>query len=366
MKSFRERRAWLVGIVSIVLIAGAVAFAFSLNNFEVLRGVYTIKADLKDAAGLQPGNEVRVAGVKVGRVTEIDLTADAARISMEVARDVRLPVETRVEVKLRTILGQKFVDLKIPEAFVTAASGGGDPSGLTRGFLNPGDVIPKSQTKVPYEVYLAATQGTAALEQIDKRALRKMIQALGQTIGASKEELRALLADLDVASGVLAEKGPEITKLLRNTQRVAGTLADSDQDIDGILREATDVFGVLAERRETTSTLLASTEALADNLGLLIQGSRSSVQLSVTSLDGILVTAEAELKTIQRSLDELAVAQRMFGQPAKFGRFLEGHVCAITSEDTCVPEGSPEDPGIPVEGQQPTSFAHIQHGRGLE
>ncbi len=71
MRSFRERSPWLVGIVSLILLSIGVTLAFSVNRFQVLRGVYSISADLQDAAGLQPGNEVRVAGVKVGRVTGI-------------------------------------------------------------------------------------------------------------------------------------------------------------------------------------------------------------------------------------------------------------------------------------------------------
>jgi phospholipid/cholesterol/gamma-HCH transport system substrate-binding protein len=354
VKSFRERRPWLVGITSIVLLGAAVAFAFSINRFEFLRGVYTIKADLRDAAGLQPGNEVRVAGVKVGTVKSIELTEHAARVSMEIERDVRLPVETRVEVKLRTILGQKFIDLQVPGTFLSAASGGSDPTAVTRGYLDPGDVIPKSQTTIPYEVYQAATQGTETLERIDKEALRRLLRVLGTTVGRSRDELRQVFADLDVATDVLADKSPEIATLLRNARRLTSTLAASDEDIDGILRDAADVFGTLAERRGTISTLLASTQALADDLGVLIQSSRGTVDIAVADLKGILVTAEAELDTIKRSLRELAVAQRMFGTPGKFGRFIEGHACAVTTADTCVPEGSPQDPGVPLEGSQPS------------
>src|SRR3990170_4944405 len=115
MRSFRELRPTVVGLISIVVIVAGLGGAFSVNHFQGLRGVYEISADLTDAAGLQPGNEVRVAGVKVGRLTEVTLTDDAARISMEVASDVKLPVETKVEIKLKTLLGQKFIDLQYPK-----------------------------------------------------------------------------------------------------------------------------------------------------------------------------------------------------------------------------------------------------------
>lgn len=353
MRSFRERRAWLVGSVSIVAIAAAVFGAFSIDKLQALRGVYSISADLEDAAGLRVGNEVRVAGVRVGEVTGVSLTSKAARIEMEVQDGIRLPQETRLEVKLKTLLGQKLVDLQLPRSFVATAANGGDPSGITKGFLSDGDVIPLAQTKVPFEIYQAANEGTAVLEEIDKVALRKMLQVLGQTFGASKEELRDALVSLDEAGEVLSSKSGDISKLLRNAEGATAVLANSDQDIEGILQRSTEVLGTLADSREDVSSLLAATNDLAEDLGLLIRFARGSIQLGSRDLNSILLTAEGELATIEEVLNELPVAQEMFGRPLSFGRFAEGHVCAATTVDTCVPFGTPQDPGVPQHNVQP-------------
>ncbi|MDQ3952723.1 MAG: MCE family protein [Actinomycetota bacterium] len=357
MRSFRERRPWLVGITCIVLIAAGVAGAFSINRFQGLRGVYTLSADVADAAGLRPGNEVRVAGVKVGTVKRVELERDAARIDMEIQDDVRIPVETALEVKLKTLLGQKFVDLQMPRAFVEAAAAGDDPDSATDGYFEAGAVIALEQTSVPFEVYQAANEGTAVLEGIDKQALRELIVVLDETVGASKEELgRALDAVGDVGE-VLADNSAPLKRLLRQSAELSGTLSASGSDIDGILLRSADVLGVLAERRATISSLLAATEDLSQNLGVLIRASKGSIEVGTADLNSILVLAAGELETIERSLAELGTAQEMFGQPLRFGRFVEGHVCSITTADTCVPSGSPDDPGIPGHGMEPTDPA---------
>jgi phospholipid/cholesterol/gamma-HCH transport system substrate-binding protein len=353
MISFRERRPGIVGIVSILLIVIGLAAAFSINKFPFLRGVYSISADLRDAAGLQVGNEVRVAGVKVGKVTGIELRPDAARISMEIEDNLRLPVETDLEVKLKTLLGQKFIDLQLPRGFVNAASGGNDPTGATSGFMDEGDVIPLDQTKIPFEIYQAANEGTAVLEGIDKPALRRMIRLLAGTAEESKEELSRALVALDRASGVLAPKSKDISAMLRQSEEVTQSLSESDADVEGLLERGASVLTVLADRRENISSLLAATNDLALNLGLLLRNARGSLQLATEDLDSILLAVESETESLEASLEKLGTAQEMFGRPLKFGRFIEGHVCAITSEDTCVPHGSPEEPGIPVHGIQP-------------
>ena len=351
--SFRERRPWLVGITCILLIAAGVTGAFSINRFQGLRGVYTLSADLTDAAGLQPGNEVRVAGVKVGTVKGVSLGRDAARVEMELQDDVRIPVESSLEVKLKTLLGQKFVDLQMPTAFIQAASEGGNPGSATDGYFEEGAVIPLEQTSVPFEVYQAANEGTAVLEQIDADALRGLIEVLGDTVGASKEELGRALDAVGNAGEVLADNRAPLQTLLRRSARLTGTLSASGSDIDGILRRSADVLGILAERRAAISSLLAATSDLSRDLGTLIRVSKGSIQVGTADLNSILVLAAGELETIERSLAELGTAQEMFGQPLRFGRFVEGSVCAITTADTCVPSGSPMDPGLPVHGVQP-------------
>lgn len=350
--SFTERRPIVIGVVMIVTLIVGTTLAFSVNRFQGLRGVYGISADLTDAAGLQPGNEVRIAGVKVGRVTSVRLTEDAARVAMEVGSDIRIPVETTLEVKLKTLLGQKFIDLRFPRAFIEAAASGGAED-ATAGYLADGDVISLDRTVVPYEAYQAANEGTGVLEGIDKRALRKMLNVFAGSIDASKEEIGDALAALDEAGRVLGPKSGGISRLLANLDRVGGTLARSDQDIEGILTGGADVLRVLADRRATTSSLLAAADDLGRTLGLLLRVARGSVETGARDLSSILLAAESELESIDAALAELGIAQEMFGRPLQFGRFTEGAVCAVTSADTCVPYGTPDEPGFPILGVQP-------------
>jgi phospholipid/cholesterol/gamma-HCH transport system substrate-binding protein len=352
--TFRERRPWVVGLVSIILLGIGVGFAFSINRFEALKGVYSISADLRDAANLQSGNEVRVAGVKVGQVTDVSLLDHAARVHLEIQNDVRLPIETRVKVKLKTLLGQKFVDLQLPSSFVAAGSNENDPTSATDGFLEGGDVIPLSQTEIPYEIHQAATEGTQVLRGIDKAGLRRLIAVFTDTIATSKQELRRAFVDLEAAGKVLSTKSGDISLLLKNARRATRALAVSDSDLEGILSRSAEVLTTLADRRETVSSLLAATNELAADLGLLIRVVRGSVDVGAADLNGILLLLEGELGTIDAALAELGTAQEMFGRPLSFGRFTEGHVCSVTSADTCVPFGSPEDPGLPSHGVQPS------------
>ena len=354
MKTFGERSPRVVGILSILGIAAGMALAFSIPKFEELRGVYTVYADLEDAAGVQAGNEVRVAGVRVGRVTGVELRPRAARVQMEIESDVQLPVETRAEIKLKTLLGQKFIDLQLPRTYLLAGSNGGNPITATEGFLSDGDVIPRSQTRLPFEIYQAATAGTETLEAIDKRALRELIEVLGGTTGRIDAEVDRALGAIETAGDVLDDKGPAISELLRNLEDVTGVLAERDEDLQTLLGRGADVLGVLARQRRDISALLAATDDLGGKLGVLIRTVRAPIEVGTTDLIRILALVEEEIDTLGVALEELPTAQEMFARPTKFGRFVEGHVCAVTSQETCDPDGEPAEPGLPAHGTQPS------------
>ena len=354
MKSFTERSPRVVGVLSILLIAGLVLFAFAIPKFQALRGVYTLYADLEDAAGVQSGNEVRVAGVRVGRVIGVELRPGAARIKMEIEADIQIPRESNVEIRLKTLLGQKFIEVLFPRSYLAAAAEGKDPTALSTGFYSDGDVIPKSSTDLPFEIYQATTAGTKTLKEIDKRALRGLIDVLGETVEGSKDELKRAFSSLARAGEVLDDKGPQISTLLSNLDDVSETLATKDKDLDRLLVRGSDVLKLLAGQRQEIASLLAATRDLGNNLGLLIQAARGNIEAGVVDLNGVLTTVEGDLDVLGQAIDELPTAQSMFGIPAAFGRFIEGSACAVTSEDTCTPSGSPDEPGLPVEGQQPS------------
>ncbi len=215
-------------------------------------------------------------------------------------------------------------------------------------------MIPIEQTELPFEIYEAATEGTKVLEGIDKRSLRRMLRVFSGVIGESKEELGPALVGIDRLGEVLSVRGGDIRKLLDNLERVSGTLSAGTEDFQGILSRGAEVLEVLARRRATISSLLEATNDLTRDLALVIQSVRAPLGSAAVDLESILLAAQEEIDSIDRALAELGIAQELFGQPVTLGRFVEGHVCAVTSEDTCVPDGSPQDPGLPVHNVQPT------------
>src|SRR4051794_14935904 len=73
---------------------------------------YPLVATFDDVTGLLPGDQVKVAGAPVGRVSSIKVKNGRAEVRMEVDRGVRLPADSTAAVRWRNLIGQRMIYLE--------------------------------------------------------------------------------------------------------------------------------------------------------------------------------------------------------------------------------------------------------------
>jgi len=98
----------------VLLIAGFfLVFAYDSSDLKPVRG-YAVTAKFNSIAGLDPGSDVRVGGVKVGSVVDMRLDPEDYRavVTLNIIDSVKLPVDTAVSITGDGLLGGKYVDLK--------------------------------------------------------------------------------------------------------------------------------------------------------------------------------------------------------------------------------------------------------------
>ncbi len=111
-----DRSQWAeTGVGAAVLIAAAGFLAYALANAGgVGGGGYAVSARFGSVAGLAPGADVRVAGVKVGSVTAIQLDPKTfmAKASMSIDPKVQLPVDSTVKITQDGLLGGEHISVE--------------------------------------------------------------------------------------------------------------------------------------------------------------------------------------------------------------------------------------------------------------
>ncbi|KQS73557.1 MCE family protein [Modestobacter sp. Leaf380] len=216
----------------------------------------TYRAQFSDVAGLVEGDEVRIAGVRVGQVTSIGLSEDrerpVAEIGLEVSTDVPLPAGVQATIRYRNLVGQRYV----------ALTEGDGSSGRT---LAADDVIPLAQT-------------TPAL---DLTTLFGGFQPLFQAL--SPDDVNRLSYEL---IQVFQGEGGTISSLLTHVASLTNSLADEDAVIGSVIDNLTTVVGSVAARDQQLSDLVVSLQQFVSGL----TADRDAVFDSLQTIDGLAVT----------------------------------------------------------------------------
>ncbi|MCW2777469.1 MAG: Mce family protein [Frankiales bacterium] len=303
MKPFREMNKTVIGFASILVIVLALLGAFTLDRFI---GGQEYKAEFSEAAGLKPSDEVRISGVKVGKVLGLELARDRVLVRFRM-KGAHVGRTTRADIRIKTVLGRKYMSL--------TPDGGGT--------LEPGDTIPMERTTSPYDVAEAFQGLSATVGQIDDQQLARAFTTLADTFRDTPDEVRTTLTGLTRLSRTIATRDQELQRLLLRSKGVTATLAARDQDLVGILSDTSLVLDELRRRRQAIDSLLSSTTELSDQLIALTRENRATLAPALAKLRGVVVVLRQNQANLEKSLQRLPVFTRLFSNNLGNGRWFD-------------------------------------------
>ena len=320
VKNFRERSPITIGIISILAIAVGTILSFSIDKLPFVKQAYDIQGEFRDAAGLTVENQVRVAGIKVGTVTDIQLEGDKVLVSMEIQNGTEIPKDAFAEIKLATLLGTKFVDIE--------AKGGGP-------LLESGDLIPVENTSIPYEIYQAANQGTNVVEDLDGPALNAALEQLTKLITISKEEIGVALSGLNDLGTGLNSKEEDLRSLLSGANDLTAMLADEGDEITDLIASTDTVLASLASKREAVQSLLETTKLMSGQLADVLRDNRVNVDSILSKLHKALVVLDRNVSHLDMAFEYVGPSSRYFGSIVQQGRWADIYSCGLVIAAGC-------------------------------
>ena len=303
MTPFRERNKTVIGAVGILAIIALLAGSFSIDK---ILGGDEYKAEFTEAAGLKPNDEVRVAGVKVGKVLAVDLAGDRVQVKFRV-KDAELGDRTRADIRIKTVLGRKLLSLT--------------PDG--DGELEPGDVIPLERTTSPYDIAEAFQDLSTSVGAIDDAQLAKSFSVLADTFRDTPDEVRASLEGLGRLSRTLAERDRELANLLERTRGVSQVLAERDQDLTAFFADSSLILQEVARRREAITRLLDTTVELSAQLRALVRENRADLAPALDRLAKVSALLRENQANLDAGLVRLAPFVRVFANNLGNGRWFD-------------------------------------------
>ncbi|MGH3389674.1 MAG: MCE family protein [Actinomadura sp.] len=307
---FRERNPVPIGLAAMGTIVAGLILALNLESVPLINGGTSYNAAFAEAAGLKEDEEVRIAGVKVGKVTGLELEGDHVRVEFRVDDEVRLGELTRAEIKIKTVLGAHFLAL--------------DPRGPGR--QDPGRQIPVSRTATPFEVVPAVSELSQRVGDVDTRQLAESFDVLAETFQNSPEEIRGSLRGLSRLSKSISSRDDDLHELVKASKDVTGVLADRNEEFVKLLDDGDKILQAVQARRAVIHQLLVNTVRLSQQVNALIAENEAEIGPMLANLQRVNAILLKNQNNLDRTIQLLASYSRQFTDATGSGRWFDSYI----------------------------------------
>ncbi|MFC8530040.1 MlaD family protein [Nocardia sp. NPDC057227] len=255
----------LIGVSLFVAVAMALIWVTFVTLDRGINGdTEDYSAVFSDVSGLRVGDDVRMAGVRVGRVDGIELDGLRARVRFRVENDQTLYGNTKAAITYQNVIGQRYLGLALAEF--------GDGSAL-----RPGAEIPLEHTEPSFDIS-ALLNGFEPLfggldpAQVDNvtGALIKALQGDRTSLVLLVEQVSSLAESLagpdQVLGAVIGNLNAVVGNLALQTGQIGSLIGQSRAIVDGLTRHRDELFGALDQAAVTTGGLADTMDGIQPEL----------------------------------------------------------------------------------------------------
>lgn len=303
----RTVRLGVVGLLVVTILVGVALSAAGIRD-AVTTDAYS--ARFSEVGGLNPGDQVRVAGVQAGTVDAIDLEPGAVVVHFTVDRSGRIGTETGATIRTATVLGTKFLDV--------------EPSGP--GALEEGSEIPLARTRSPFDVQQILNRLTRETGELDVPTLARSLGTVADTLDRTPPELRAAISGLTRLSDTIAARDEGLRQLLANANGVTGILAQRSGQITQILADGNLLLGELVARRDAINGVLVQTTAVFNQLNGLVEDNQEQIDPALRELSQVLDLLHRNRDGIAATIEGLRNYAGSLGEAVSGGPWFYGYI----------------------------------------
>ncbi len=295
-----------VGVAAMVILAVVVGITVFVNSLHLGDETYT--ADFAQAAGVSAGDAVTLAGIQVGTVTGTRLDGDHVVLTMKLQPNLPLGKDTKAAIKLTTLLGSRYVELR--------------PAG--QGHLHD-NVIPLSDTEVPYDLQTALANATTTFGGIDADRIAKSMQDLSTQLQGTPKLVPEVLRNVQDLATVIADRRNQLGSLLTSTQQVTDVLVQQKAELARLIEQGRDVLSQIISRQAAVVNLLNAATTLIQQLEPIAVGDRAEIQQLLTNLRQMTGMLAGHDDLLRNLFQILPVPWRLFANATGTGQELVGN-----------------------------------------
>jgi len=288
---------------------------------------YTLTASFDDVTGLLVNDNVKVAGVAVGKVTSVRVEEGQAQVSMEIREDHPLPSDSAAAVRWRNLIGQRYVYLYPGDAPTTFQDG--DRVTETRDVIDIGELFNRLGPIVA---------------AVDEGQVNEFLGSVTTALEGRAGDVSQALDDLAVVAKGLGERDVAIAGLIEDLEVVSRTIADRDAQIETMLDNLAALARTFSDNTALVEEAITEMGAFNRDFSGILEANRGELDRILARLAATLGTVEGELPAVEQALDNLDEAGAASFLAASNGEFLnQAILCLSVAPPPC---SYPIVPGI--------------------
>jgi len=315
-----ERNRLGLGILTVAVIVVALVATVLVSGAGI--GSVRYEAEFAQAARITSGDAVTIAGIQVGTVEGVRLEGTHVLVEMDIDRSVELGADTVASIKLTTLLGSRYVELR---------PAGAEPLAERR--------IPLQNSVVPYDLQEVLADATTTFEEVDAERLGATLDTLATELDGVPALLPRVLANIESLSGTVADRREQIGAILDATASMTSVVRAQQHSLGSLVRDGRDLLLELESRQNLVQRLLTATAELVTVLDSIVVDDRAQIDALIVSLNGLLRTLSDNDALFRNILQILPVPIRNFANAsgtanevdftAPAGPMIDSWMCAL-------------------------------------
>ncbi|WP_433504839.1 MCE family protein [Pseudonocardia halophobica] len=315
----------IVFTIVTLLVLGLIGFELSGGGWFTSTKEYS--AVFRDTSGLQPGDSVRIAGVKVGKVSEVEVHENTqGKVSFQVEADRTLPEGMQAAARYLNLTGDRYLAL---------SEGAGSTAPLAEGAT-----LPIAQTKPALDLDVLLAGFNPLFEGLAPERINSLTQNVISVFQGEGGTIESLLARAASLTNTLAERDQVIGQVVTNLNTVLDTLDRRAPDVDRTIDQLQQLISGLNDDRGPLGQSFADIDRLVGGTDELLGKLRGPLQGTVDQVDRVATLVNQGQEAVDENLSLLPGAylriSRLGSRGSTYGLF----ICSLRLRLTG-PDGQP-------------------------
>jgi len=293
MRTLQPANRVRVGALAIAVVILVVGVGQSFGSLPMLFATASYYAQFSDSGGLSKGDKVRIVGMDVGTVQDVEIDGDHAVMKFSTGTHT-IGTESRVAIRTDTLLGKKVLEI--------------EPRGNQP--MRPNGVLPLGQSTTPYQIYDAFFDVTKGAAGWNIDTVKQSLNVLSQNINQTYPHLSAALDGVAKFSDIIGKRDEQLKHLLAEARKVASVLGDRSKQINALLRNTQALLAAFNQRGKAIEALLVNVSAFSTQVQGLINDNPNLHHLleQLRSVTDVLVAHKNDLVSVLNTLRNYTAA----------------------------------------------------------